>query len=176
MINEYSGIPAPEDPQVLEAVAKWLSESGEVYVVTDSSHTGHSGFKWFVRSMADYQNLIRSRRNGADITVYRKKRYPLRGVAGDALLVEALALIKEGDWYDIVSIDGFPKDISYYGSGNSHEELRQDMEESRGTTVGVGHDVDSMIDWLKEEMIVVRKPTAYQADEPNADTTPRRLS
>lgn len=69
-------------------------------------------------------------------------------------------MIKDGDWYDIVSLDGYPKDISYYGSGNSLKELREDMEECRGMTVGFGFDVDSMTDlWPHEESIIASKQT-----------------
>jgi len=155
-MSDDSEFPDAECPEVLGTVAKWLSPAREVYVHTDYWHTGGPGLTWFVRSLADYQNLVRSQGKDKRVAICRKQRYPLRGVAGDALLAEALALIKEGDWYHIVGLDGYPKNISYYGGGNSHKELRRDMEQCRGMTVGVGLDMDSMADlWPKEELLVV---------------------
>jgi hypothetical protein len=147
-------------PEVINRVSLWLANTGEVYVRTDYSHTGHSGVGWFIRSLADYRDLLRSQRNGVPVAIYRNQRYPLRGVVDEAFLAKALVMIKEGDWFEIVSIDEYPKKISLYGFGNSQDELRRDLRECNGMTVGFGLDIDSMVDlWPKEdaEALIVSK-------------------
>jgi hypothetical protein len=143
--------PQADDPDVVAIVSTWLGATGELFVYHNWYASGGSGYRYFVRSLDDYQDLVRKAPPRSDFEVFRKQQYPLRGVVDDHLLEAALALIKDGEWYEIVFLDGYPKEIGGPGSGNSHTELRQDMAECRGVKVGVGVDVLSMWEqWRKD--------------------------
>jgi hypothetical protein len=125
----------------LALLSDWLAATGELYLDVDYPHSGGSGLNYRVRSMADLKALVVEQQNQPEIsfTVFQRLQYPLRGVADDDLLAQALERIPDGQWYRIISLDDYyPSRCDSYGSGNTHLELRQDLTELAGMEVGIG--------------------------------------
>jgi len=86
------------------------------------------------------------------VTVFRRLQYPLRGVADDSLLERGLQRIPEGDWYTIVLLEDYfyPNRPSWWGSGNTHAEFRQEFSEVVGRRVGIGQNpFDKDESWIR---------------------------
>jgi len=150
------------DELVLNTVKKWLEERGEIFVDSYLPHSGSSGFGFFVRSFSDFSELVSKAPSGAVFTIFREQRYPIRGKVDDILMEKAMQEIKNGEWYGIVGLDFYPEGLSYYGSGNSHTELKKELEELRGMSICVGKEPNLPNEyWNIEEsndVIVASKP------------------
>lgn len=72
--------------------------------------------------------------------MFRQAQYPLRGVADESLLSQALHQIPDGQWYTFVILENYyyPERPRFWGSGNSHAEFRQEFSEVMGHRVGIG--------------------------------------
>lgn len=128
----------PEQSTKLE---KWLTESGELCVDVYLSKGGGGGNQYFVRSLSDLEALISEQKwQELVVTVFRRLQYPLRGVADDSLLAQALQEIPDGQWYTIVILENYcyPSHPLLCGSGDSHAELRQEFSAVLGQRVGIG--------------------------------------
>jgi hypothetical protein len=125
------------EPYQLALLSDWLSESGELYV--------DIGFhqKYFIRSMSDLKALI-EQQNSAElqVTIFRHTPYPLRGIANDALLEQALQQVPDGGlWSTIVSMDHyFPSPCLILGGGDSHFHFKIQFLNILGKNVGIGAD------------------------------------
>ena len=115
----------------------------------DWPHSGGSGTAYFVRSLSDLKSLVAQQTWGEiDITVFHHLQYPLRGIANEELLKQALELIPDGEWYSIVDLDDVYPLPPARGSGSSHEEFRREFADVLGRKVGIGqnpfdvHDFD----------------------------------
>src|SRR4051794_23148163 len=118
-------------PQQLKQLQDWLSETGELYVDVYRPHSGGSGTAYLVRSASDVEALI-AKQTWPElvVTVFRRLQYPLRGIADDALLAQALQQTRDGEWFHFVSLDDYyPSPCSWRGSGSTHAELRQEFHE-----------------------------------------------
>ncbi len=129
-------------PHNIALLGDWLAESGELYVDIGLPHSGASGTQYFVRSMSELKALIaRQTWPEIGITIFRRMQYPLRGIADEDLLNQALARVPDGQWYHIVSLaDYFPSPCAFIGSGKSHAELKQDWANILGSSIGFGQD------------------------------------
>lgn len=78
-------------PQHLAVLNDWLTETGELYVDVYWPHSGNSGTAYFIRSMSDLNDLV-AEQTWPEIcfTIFRRLQYPVRGVANDELLEQAL--------------------------------------------------------------------------------------
>ncbi len=124
----------------LALLSDWLAETGELYVDIQLPHSGGSGTAYFIRSLQELKELTRRQTwPEISITIFHRMQYPLRGVANEQLLNEALEQITDGEWYSIVSLDDyFPAPCVFFGSGQTHEELRRDLTDVIGQSVGIG--------------------------------------
>src|SRR5689334_8587193 len=101
----------------------WLIETGELCVHFSFRYNGGED-EYFVRSLRDLKQLIlQQTRPEIEIYIFRRLQYPLRGLADDALLEQALQMIPENHWYQIVPLDGFPSRLDHLGCGDSHAHL-----------------------------------------------------
>jgi hypothetical protein len=150
-------------PQQRTQLQAWLSEIGELYVDVYRPHSGGSGTGYFVRSVEAVETLISDQTwPELVVTVFRRLQYPLRGVADDALLAQALQQTRDGEWFHFVSLDDYyPSSCSWRGSGSTHAELRQEFREIIGQRVGIGRDpFDGDETWIHStpsEVMVVRR-------------------
>ncbi|MBI5670157.1 MAG: hypothetical protein HZC41_19345 [Chloroflexi bacterium] len=129
-------------PQHLAVLSDWLVETGELYVDIYWPHSGNSGSAYFVRSMKELRDLV-VQQTWPEIcfTIFRRLQYSIRGVANEQLLEQALRRIPDGQWFRIVSLDDYyPSQCAFRGSGNSHQELRNEFAGIVGEEVGIGQD------------------------------------
>jgi hypothetical protein len=157
-------------PQNLAMLSDWLSETGELYVNIEYPHSGGSGSSYFIRSMTDLKTLIVGQTHGEiDITIFHEKQFPLRGIADEQLLEQALRMIPDGELYQYVSLEDsvFPKSIAVWGSGVSHEEFRQEFAEDVGKHIAVGqnpHDIHLNDEWFDTHLNEVLRVTYLLKD------------
>lgn len=155
-------------PQQETQLREWLSETGELYVDVYRPHSGCSGTAYFVRSPSELETLIREHTASELVmTIFRRLQYPLRGVADDTLLAQALQQTPDGEWFHIVSLDDhYPSPCSWRGSGSTHAELRQEFREIVGQRVGIGRNpFDGDETWIhstSNEFMVLRHKRAVE--------------
>lgn len=136
----------------------WLAETGELYVCLYSEHGDGSVTAYFCRAIQEIEELVAAQTwPELIVTVFRGLQYPLRGVVDEALLTQALQKISDGEWFQIASLDHYyPSECVWYGSGNSHIELRQDLSNVAGLRVGIGPDpFERNESWTTEEVMVL---------------------
>jgi hypothetical protein len=134
-----------------ERLKGWLAETGELWVDIHLVHGGCSSTDYFVRSVGELEELIYKQTHAElKVSVFRHLQFPLRGVADESLLAQALQQIPDGKWYHIISLDHYyPSEVWSLGSGNSHAELRREFPEILGQRVGVGQNpFDNPCGWI----------------------------
>jgi hypothetical protein len=121
-------------------LSDWLEETGELYVDIYLPHSGGGSSAYFLHSLSDLKALISQQTHPEiAISVFHYLQYPLRGVANEILLRQALENIPDGEYYAIVSLDyAYPSSVSWWGSGNSHDELRREFADVLGKKIGIG--------------------------------------
>ncbi len=124
----------------LALLSDWLNDAGELYVDINLPHSGSSSTPYFVRSLQDLKELLANQDwPEIGITVFQRRQYPLRGVVDDEFVAKALDYIHDNEEYAIVSLDHYyPSPCVFYGGGDNHVELRQELEEIAGALVGIG--------------------------------------
>lgn len=119
----------------------WLQEVGELYMDLDRPHSGAlNNSVYFINSLAEI-NAIVSRETFPEVCIYifREKQYPIRGICDDLLLTAALKQIPDGQWFSLISLgDGPLAPCNVVGSGNSHDELRDEFNRHKGEIIRLG--------------------------------------
>ncbi len=166
-------------PHNLALLSDWLADTGELYVDVYLPHSGGAGTPYFIRTLSDLKELI-SQQTWPEIgiSIFHHLQYPLRGIADEHLLTQALRHIPDGHWYRLVSLEYFyPSPCVFLGSGNSHIELQHDFSEVLGQSIGVGQDPFDVHDdeWFHshfDEVFVLsvnRNQNYYQAFDQKPD-------
>jgi hypothetical protein len=126
----------------LALLSDWLAQTGELYVDVDLPHSGGGSFSYFVQSMPSFRNLIAQQDwPEIEITVFRNKQFPLRGIVDDSFINQALQHIPDRQSYTILCLkDNYSHAYGYHDSGNRHESMKIQLEEVRGQDVVVGQD------------------------------------
>ena len=129
------------DPIFLGTLESWLRSQREILVeVRYRRAAGSLDFELFC-SFAALMTRMGELPAGACVFAFRKPQLPLRGVVDDAFIAKCLGEIPEGAEYlmaeTVKRVHGRHA-FFHYGSGESHAELRDDLEESRGTPVAAG--------------------------------------
>lgn len=124
----------------LALLRDWLVETGELYVDVHLPHSGASGNAYIIHSINDLKLLVaRQPHPEIVISIFHHLQYPIRGVANESLLKQAIQQIPDGEWYTIISLeDVYPSPVVWWGSGNSHQELRREFTDLLGKNVGIG--------------------------------------
>jgi hypothetical protein len=140
-------------PHNLAMLSDWLAESGELYVDVYHPHSGGGSAGYFIRSMADLKRLIAQEKwHEIAVTIFREKQFPLRGIADDQLLAQALRMIPDGERYAFVSLElsVFPDHVAFWGSGNSHAEFQSEFAMEVGESIAIGQDPDNLMtrEWV----------------------------
>jgi hypothetical protein len=132
-------------------LTEWLAASGELLVEIYLPSSPSSSTKWFVRSLEDIRSLIAHEDwPQIEITIYRLSPYSIRGVVDEKLLQAALHEIPDNSSFSIFSTDKYYPDLAgYMSGGETHEELRRELNYYRGRMVIVGRDPDpSDLNWI----------------------------
>jgi hypothetical protein len=145
----------------LAKLDSWFSSQPEILVMIRYSHAAGARDYEFFPSLQSLTERIRGLPALTSITVFRQPQLPLRGIVDDALISRCLSSIPEGGEYLVVEtvrrVYG-SRSWFHYGSGESHAELRDDLEECRGAPVAVG----LYPEWVEDTEDVA---SAYVPDE-----------
>lgn len=130
------------DSHILATAQAWLDEISELFIEVYYPRSGGSGTFYLLSTFADFEQLIQQEREGAFFFLLKQKQFPLRGIVDDAFIHQAKLTIADGIDYLITDLAVYPKLLSFYGDGNIHKQLFQDLYDLRGMLVGVGRDPD----------------------------------
>ena len=133
--------PPTTDPQFLSTLESWFQTQPEILVLIRYSHAaGNKDFE-FYSSFQSLLDKIRELRPRTCVIAFRQPQLPLRGVVDDLFIDRCLSSIPEGTEYlvaEMVRRVAGRASWLHHGAGMSHAELRDDLEESRGTQVAAG--------------------------------------
>jgi hypothetical protein len=120
-------------------VKQWITETGEVFIVLRYLNSGSRGYS-FCRTHDEFDSLLDVVPVGTDVIVFLHRQLPLRGIASESLLSEALIMVPEGTEYMLVRIfQATAGDPRLSGSmGDTHQGLREDFLEHFGFEVAFG--------------------------------------
>ena len=140
-------------PHNLALLNDWLQETGELYVDVYHPHTASGSTAFIVRSMNELKSMFsQDSWLEIEITIFRARQFPLRGIADETLLEQALQLIPDGQAYSIatLNLNQHPSRINFHGDGKSHEQFRRDFAEVLGEEVGIGREPSLIYDdkWI----------------------------
>ena len=136
-----TGYPSTTDQTFLGTLESWLRCQPEILVLIRYSHAaGSRDFEMFTsfQSLAD---RIRELPPLTSVIAFRQPQLPLRGVVDDEFISRCLSSIPEGSEYLVVEtvrrVYG-RRSWFHHDAGVSHAELRDDLEECRGTPAAAG--------------------------------------
>jgi hypothetical protein len=128
-------------PEFLGTLEDWLRAQSEILIeIRYRCGAGSQDFEVF----SSFQALscrIRELPTGACVTAFRTPQLPLRGVVDDDFVTKCLEQIPDGSEYLVAeTVRRVYGRHSFFhcGSGESHAELRDDLEECRGAPVAAG--------------------------------------
>lgn len=127
-------IPNIRDPHLQATLQTWLNEMNELFVELYYPHSGGSGWFYLLTPVADVNNLIEQARDGAFFFLLKQKQFPLRGIVGDAFIRQAVTTIADGEDYLITDLAMYPEHVSFFGDGQTHQQLLMVLDELRGVT------------------------------------------
>ncbi len=140
--DEGSGVdPATTDPEFVAKLVRWFDTNPEVLVLFRFRRAAGSRSYEFYSSPAALSERIRGLPEGTAVSLFSGPQLPIRGIVDDAFVTRCLDAIPEGAEYLVVeTMASIAGTMSWFsnGSGESHVELRDDLESSRGKPVAVG--------------------------------------
>ncbi len=149
------------EPIVKQILTAWFSLSSELVVELEVPHMGGSFDFYVLNSYAQFEDLILMAYPNGIAFVLRDKHFPVRGIVDDALISLSLEKITDGEYYLIVEPPKFPQRLSFVGDGNTHVELKNDLEQLRGQEVWLGREPELPSSYLKDDLeiaLVIRMP------------------
>jgi hypothetical protein len=158
------------DRKFLGTLEAWLRSQPEVLLlIRHSAAAGAKDFELF-SSFHDLSERIRRLPPSTSVIAFRQPQLPLRGVVDDDFIAKCLSSIPDGLEYLVVETTRRAygrKSWFHHDAGVSHAELRDDLEESRGTGVAVGlyppwqEDTDDVISAVVPDEHGVVSPGIY---------------
>ena len=149
------------DKEFLTTLKDWLDNHSEIMVLIRYSRAGGNKSFEFFTSFAALSERLHQLRPQDCITAFRRPQLPLRGVVDDAFINECLRSIPDGA--EFVVVETVRRTAGRYSwfhdeAGETHEELRESLEASRGNPVAVGE----YPPWLEDSPYVI---SGYVPDE-----------
>jgi hypothetical protein len=129
------------DRAFLGTLETWLRNRTEILALIRYSHAGGSKDFELFTSFDTLSKRICELRPLTCITVFRQPQLPLRGVVDDNFIAACLSNIPDGSEYLVVeTVRRVYGKASWFhhGTGESHAELLQELEDSRGIPVVAG--------------------------------------
>jgi hypothetical protein len=129
------------DAEFLSTLEDWFRSQSEILVeIRYRCGGGSQDFELF-SSFQALSDRIRELPAGACVTGFRTPQLPFRGVVNDDFVTKCLEQIPDGSEYlmaETVRRVYGRHSFFHCGSGESHAELRDDLEECRGAPVAAG--------------------------------------
>lgn len=129
------------DPKFLGTLESWFRSQPEILLLIRYSHAAGSKDFEFFSSFQSLADRIRGLPPLTCVIAFRQPQLPLRGVVDDAFISRCLSGIADGSEYLVVeTVRRVYGSRSWFhdDAGVSHAELRDDLEECRGTPVAAG--------------------------------------
>ena len=121
------------DPIFLDRVKSYFNTNSEVLIlVRYSRHAGAKDFR-FLSSFTAFESLLVPLRASTSLTVFKNPDLPYRGIVDDAFIAQCLISIAEGAEFFILDMGN-----NDHTTGETHEELRDALEDFRGRRVALG--------------------------------------
>ena len=161
------GYTSSTNARFLGTLDEWLRSRHELLVLIRYSHAAGSKDFEFFSSFEALTERLRGLPPRACITAFRQPQLPIRGLVDDSLIPTCLRGIPDGSEYLLVeTVRRTYGQASWFhhAAGESHAELREDLEHSRGQAVAVG----PYPPWLRDTDDVV---SAVVPDERGVVTT-----
>jgi hypothetical protein len=133
---------ASTDPIFLCTLESWCAGQSEVLALIRFRRGGGSREYRLFSSYSALLEMIHGAPAGACITVFRNPNLPLRGVVDEEFIKKCLAGMPDGAEYvmfETVQTVAGKGSWYHYGSGQSHAELKDDLEQSLGLPVVLGY-------------------------------------
>jgi hypothetical protein len=152
---------ATTDKAFLGALEQWFVNQPEILVLIRYPYAaGSKSFEFFSSPVAFFERLRELPRR-AEVTAFRHPQLPLRGVVDAAFVERCIRTIPEGSEFLLVETvrTTYGRASWFHDTdGQTHAELREALEDSRGKAVAVG----LYPPWLKDGPDVI---SAYVPDE-----------
>ena len=129
------------DPKFLALLKSWFEKTPEILVLIRLRCGGGARDFEFYSSYEALFDRINNLPHGASVTAFKQPQLLLRGVVSDHFITKCLEQIPNGAEYLMVeTVQTVAGKMSWFhnGSGVSHAELRDDLQESQGVHVAVG--------------------------------------
>jgi hypothetical protein len=129
------------DPKFLATLQNWLRNQPEILVLFRYSHAaGSKDFELFTKFEMLSARLCELPPRTC-IIAFKKMQLPLRGVVDNEFIAQCLSSIPEGS--EFLVLETIRKAYGcaswfHWAAGESHTELRQELEELRGSPVAIG--------------------------------------
>jgi hypothetical protein len=140
------------DPEFLATAEEWIDCQGEISaLIRYSRRAGAKEFE-FVHSRVELHALLQRLPPATSVILFRQRQLPLRGVVDEPLAEAALAVIPDGEEFMLFSGGPGSELGGNFCAGETHQELRQLLDEHRGKWVATGlyppwlHDTDDAIE------------------------------
>lgn len=141
--------PSTTDPTFLGTLKSWLRGQREILVlIRYSHHAGSKDFEFFT-SFVTLSERIRKLPTLACITAFRRPQLPLRGIVDDHFVASCACSIPDGS--EFLLLEAARREYCgmswfHHSTGESHAELREELEEARGVPVAGGLYLSWLVD------------------------------
>jgi hypothetical protein len=128
------------DQEFLGTLESWLRSLPEILVLIRYPASGSRDFEFF-SSFEALSNRIRQLPPKTSIIAFRRQQLPLRGVVNDRFIASCLGCIPDRAEFLVLETARRAygrKSWFHSEGGETHAELREALEESRGVPVAVG--------------------------------------
>jgi hypothetical protein len=149
------------DQRFLATLQDWLREQHEIPVlIRYHAAAGGKNFEFFssFHALAERLNHLPTR---TSVIAFKRPQLSFRGIVDDDFIAKCVSSIPDGSEYLVVKtrLPAYDKSsITHWSAGESHCDLRRDLEEWRGHSVAVG----VYPPWLADTEDVI---SAYVPDE-----------
>ena len=129
------------DSRFLGPVRSWLETKPEILVlIRYSGAAGSKSFESFSSFVAIADKLAHLPPS-TSVTAFKQPQLPMRGVVDDRFIADCLSTIADGT--EFLVLETVPRTAGkaswfHDEAGESHQELREALEDSRGCQVAVG--------------------------------------
>ena len=129
------------DTKFLKTLENWLTSESEILLLIRYSRAGGNKSFEFFATFAALSARLHQLPPQTCVTAFRRPQLPLRSVVDDAFINQCLSTIHDGEEFlvvETVSRSAGRHSWFHDEAGETHEELRETLENSRGSPVAVG--------------------------------------
>ena|SRR5438270_9223868 len=137
------------DRRFLETIELWLQVRPEILVLIRYSRAGGSKSFEFFSSIETLAERTCQLPPQTSLIAFRQPQLPLRGVVDENFISNCVRNIKDGSEFlvvETVQLSSSGMSWLYHTAGESHNQLRKDLEALRGRSVAAGE----YPPWLQE--------------------------